>query len=92
VSWRDSAAAAASSPSPARRRVLVFADAQGQQLRVLTVAKSPAAPNLSLAYRVTAAGLEWLQGVTPPPAQPGSVVDQVISNYQAYEGAGFAAG
>lgn len=64
------------------------ADAQGEQLRVLTVAKSPSAPNVVLAYRVTAAGLEWLEGVKPPAPEPGSVVDMIIANYQAYEAGG----
>jgi RAD51-like protein 1 len=63
----------------------------GHQLRVMTIAKSPAAPNISLAYRVTGKGVEWEEGVTPPPPQPGSVLDMVISNYQAYESEGGAA-
>ena len=65
--------------------------ATGKQLRVVTIAKSPAAPNISLAYRVTAKGVEWEEGVTPPPPQPGSVLDMVIANYQAYESEGGAA-
>lgn len=68
-------------------------DARGQQLRALIVAKSPSAPNMSLAYQVTAAGIEWLEGVEPPPIPPGSVVDMTINNFQAYEGqAGDVAG
>jgi RAD51-like protein 1 len=61
------------------------------QLRVMTIAKSPAAPNISLAYKVTVKGVEWEKGVTPPPPQPGSVLDMVIANYQAYESEGGAA-
>lgn len=60
----------------------------GQQVRVINVAKSPAAPNINLAYRVSAKGVEWEEGVTPPPMQPGSVLDMVIANYQAYESEG----
>jgi RAD51-like protein 1 len=63
----------------------------GNQLRVMTIAKSPSAPNISLAYRVTTGGVEWEQGVTPPPVQPGSVLDMVIANYQAYESEGATA-
>lgn len=53
---------------------------------MLTVAKSPSAPNIAVPYKVTGAGVVWLEGVDPPPVQPGSVVDMVINNYQAYEG------
>ena len=52
---------------------------------MLTVAKSPSAPNVAIAYRVTGRGVEWLEGATPPPPKRGSVVDMIISNYQAYE-------
>ncbi len=65
--------------------------ATGHQLRVMTIAKSPAAPNISLAYRVTGKGVEWEEGVIVPPPQPGSVLEMVISNYQSYESEGGAA-
>jgi hypothetical protein len=60
-------------------------DAQGAPLRVLIVAKSPSAPQTSIAYRITAAGPEWVEGVEPLPVQPGSVLDMRIANEQAYE-------
>jgi len=41
-----------------------------------------------MAYRVTGAGIEWIEGVRPPPVAPGSVVDMIINNYQAYAGQG----
>ena len=59
--------------------------ASGQQVRIITVAKSPAAPNITLAYKVSVKGVEWEETVTPPPMQPGSVLEMVIANYQAYE-------
>jgi RAD51-like protein 1 len=59
-----------------------------QQVRTITIAKSPSAPNLSVVYNVTAGGLEWVQHAQPPRVQPGSVVDMLISNYQAYEAEG----
>lgn len=57
----------------------------GKQMRVLTVAKSPSSPNIALAYQVTAAGPVWLEGVTPPPVELGSVIDMVITNERGYE-------
>ena len=62
----------------------------GQQVRLITIAKSPAAAAIRLAYKVSEKGVEWLDGVTPPPLQPGSVLDMVIANYQAYESEGGA--
>lgn len=77
-------------------RLVVAAEMMGdhdrpspQQIRTLTIAKSPAAPMTTLAYRVTTSGVEWDQENTGlvanrQPAQ-GSVLNMIISNYQKYE-------
>jgi len=60
-----------------------------QQIRTITIAKSPAAPMTCVAYRVTTSGVEWDQENTTSVASrkpvQGSVLDMIISNYQKYE-------
>ncbi len=60
----------------------------GRPLRTLTVAKSPSAPETSLAYEVTAAGPVWLEGVAVPAPAAGAVVDAGIGTLVQYEGGG----
>lgn len=60
-----------------------------QQIRTITIAKSPAAPMTCVAYRVTTSGVEWDQKNTQLVARrtpvQGSVLEMIISNYQKYE-------
>lgn len=58
-----------------------------EQVRVLTIAKSPVAPRVSMVYGVSSAGVEWMENVPLPRGvgeAGGSVVDLIIGNYQKY--------
>jgi RAD51-like protein 1 len=61
-------------------------------LRTLTVAKSPSAPETSLAYEVTAAGPVWLEGVAVPAPAAGAVVGAGIGTFVQYESGGGGGG
>ena len=69
-------------------RLIMSSYKQGEndkEYRAIVVAKSPQSPNLSIAYKITQAGVQWLEDIDVSPIKPGSVIEMIISDYERLE-------